>query len=83
MGWKTDPTDGHVAGTLTLRDSSPLDQVEVTLEPVIGDGEPVSSGCNPAPSPTQASPDTWRCPTDATPMPVDQHPKWSGAVGAP
>ena len=36
MTWKTDPSDGHVTGTLELRDGTPLDQVEVTLRPLTG-----------------------------------------------
>jgi uncharacterized lipoprotein YddW (UPF0748 family) len=39
MTWKTDPSDGHVTGTLGLRDGTPLDQVEVTLRPLTGGDE--------------------------------------------
>jgi hypothetical protein len=39
MTWKTDPSDGHVTGTLTLGDGTPLDQVEVTLRPLTGGDE--------------------------------------------
>ncbi len=36
MPWKTRPTDGHVTGTLTLTDGTPLDNVTVTLVPLGG-----------------------------------------------
>jgi hypothetical protein len=42
MTWKTNPTSGHVAGELVLRDGTPLDQVELTLDPVIGAGPEVT-----------------------------------------
>jgi uncharacterized lipoprotein YddW (UPF0748 family) len=42
MPWKENPTDGHVTGTLTLRDGTPLDNVEVTLRPLVG-GSPAST----------------------------------------
>lgn len=36
MTWKTNPTDGHVAGTLTLKGGAPLDQATLTLQPLTG-----------------------------------------------
>lgn len=41
MIWKTQPTDGHVTGTLVLNDGTPLDNVTVTLTPV-GGGEHIT-----------------------------------------
>ncbi|MFE0677043.1 glycoside hydrolase family 10 protein [Streptomyces sp. NPDC058867] len=38
MPWKTAPRDGHVTGRLQLHDGGPLDQVPVTLTPLIGPG---------------------------------------------
>jgi uncharacterized lipoprotein YddW (UPF0748 family) len=42
MPWKENPTDGHVTGTLVFDTGSPLDQVEVTLRPLVG-GSPAST----------------------------------------
>jgi uncharacterized lipoprotein YddW (UPF0748 family) len=39
MTWKTNPSDGHVTGTLQLSDGTPLDQVSVTLRPLTGGDE--------------------------------------------
>jgi uncharacterized lipoprotein YddW (UPF0748 family) len=36
MPWKADPRDGHLAGRVALRDGTPLDQVEVTIRPLLG-----------------------------------------------
>jgi len=41
MTWKTDASTGNVAGTVTLRDGTPADQVDVVLHPVSGPGEKV------------------------------------------
>jgi uncharacterized lipoprotein YddW (UPF0748 family) len=41
MTWKTQPTEGHVTGTLALKDRTPLDSVTVTLTPV-GGGETIT-----------------------------------------
>ncbi|MGH8823596.1 MAG: glycoside hydrolase family 10 protein [Jiangellaceae bacterium] len=42
MTWKTQPTTGNVAGTLALRDGTRLDQVAVTLDPIVGGGDEVT-----------------------------------------
>lgn len=36
MTWKAQPTEGHVTGTVVLKDGTPLDNVTVTLMPVDG-----------------------------------------------
>ncbi|MGH8793474.1 MAG: family 10 glycosylhydrolase [Stackebrandtia sp.] len=36
MTWKTEPDVGHVAGTVSLRDGTPLDQADLTLRPLGG-----------------------------------------------
>jgi uncharacterized lipoprotein YddW (UPF0748 family) len=36
MPWKEQPTDGHVTGQLSVRGGGGLDQVEVTLKPILG-----------------------------------------------
>jgi uncharacterized lipoprotein YddW (UPF0748 family) len=41
MTWKTQPTTGNIAGRLTLKGGNGLDQVNVTLYPLMG-GEPQS-----------------------------------------
>ncbi|WP_144121064.1 family 10 glycosylhydrolase [Catellatospora sichuanensis] len=38
MPWKASPTDGHVAGRVALRDGTALDQVTVSLKPILGHG---------------------------------------------
>jgi uncharacterized lipoprotein YddW (UPF0748 family) len=37
MPWKSHPTDGHLTGTVTAADGSPLDQVSVELKPIGND----------------------------------------------
>ncbi|GAA4897851.1 uncharacterized lipoprotein YddW (UPF0748 family) [Stackebrandtia albiflava] len=39
MTWKTAPTTGHVTGTVALRDGTALDQVTMTLDPILGHGD--------------------------------------------
>ncbi|HIW64093.1 MAG TPA: family 10 glycosylhydrolase [Candidatus Stackebrandtia excrementipullorum] len=41
MTWKTNPTEGHVVGYVGLRTGAALDQVTLTLEPVLGRGSSV------------------------------------------
>jgi uncharacterized lipoprotein YddW (UPF0748 family) len=36
MPWKADPSDGHVAGRLAVRDGTPLDHVQVAIRPLAG-----------------------------------------------
>ena len=38
MTWKINPTEGHVTGTLSFTNGTPLDQVTVSLEPIVGGG---------------------------------------------
>ncbi|MFC7217852.1 family 10 glycosylhydrolase [Streptomyces polyrhachis] len=42
MSWKESPRDGHVTGTLRLRDGTPLDQAQVTLDPLTTGGASVT-----------------------------------------
>jgi hypothetical protein len=38
MPWKAIPADGHVAGRVSLRNGTPLDQISVTLQALTGGG---------------------------------------------
>ncbi len=42
MPWKYTPSEGPVAGRVTLRDGTPLDQIKVTLQPLTTGGPAVS-----------------------------------------
>ncbi len=42
MPWKATPTEGHIAGRVTLRDGTALDQIRVTLRPLTAGGATVT-----------------------------------------